>query len=435
MPSERYVALGLARARAPWFTEVTRWATSGSLAMDFVKTVSAGEVRARLDSGRPFSALLVDGGLPGVDRDLVEHARERGSAVIVIAEDTGRDWISVGAATTLPPGFDRAALESVLAEHATPIGVADDLPGQPPSDEPTPGFRAETVVVTGPGGTGRSVVAAALAQGFAADVAHSDTVLLADLALHADQAMLHDARDVIPGVLELVESHRSGAPSADEVRSLTFDIVHRRYRLLLGLRRHRDWTALRPRALRAALDGLRRAFTVVVADVDDDLEGESTTGSADVEDRNLLARTAVGCADVVVVVGVGGPKGVHSLLRVVRDLLAAGVAAGQIVMIVNRAPKRGPGRTETARAITELLLASHPGETLLSPVFVPERRHLDDVLRDVRAIPSTIVDPVTDAVRARIRALDARRHVPALDDGAPLPVPGGSLGTWDEEVG
>src|SRR3546814_12010077 len=91
--------------------------------------------------------------------------------------------------------------------------------------------------------------------------------------------MLHDARDVIPGVLELVEAHRSGAPGPEDVRGLTFDIVTRRYRLLLGLRRHRDWTAIRPRALRSALDGLRRSFPLVVADVDADLEGRAATRS------------------------------------------------------------------------------------------------------------------------------------------------------------
>lgn len=433
MAGERYVTLGLARVRAPWFTEVARWATSGSLAMDFVKTVSADEVRARLESGRPFSALLVDGGLAGIDRDLLETARERGCAVIVVAAESARDWRQVGATATLPPDFDRSALEAALAEHATPIGAVDDLPGQPSDEQPGPGFRARTIAVTGPGGTGRSLVAAALAQGFAADVAHSDTVVLADLALHADQAMLHDARDVIPGVLELVEGHRSGAPSPDEVRSLTFDIVSRRYRLLLGLRRHRDWTALRPRALRAALDGLRRSFTLVVADIDDDLEGETLTGSADVEDRNLLARTTTAIADVVVVVGVVGTKGVHSLLRVVRDCLAAGVPADRILMVVNRAPKRGALRAETSRAISELLLASHPGETLLSPVFLPERKQLDVTLRDVTALPGAIVDPLTSAVRSRLAAVDEHQRHPSVDD-EPVRVEVGSLGEWDEEV-
>jgi hypothetical protein len=253
MAGERHVVLGLARARTPWFTDVARWATSGSLAADFVKTVSIDEVRSRLGSGRPFSALLVDGGLPGIDRDLLELAVERSCTVVVVTSAAdSRDWSAVGAVVRLEEPFDRSALEAVLAEHAVPIGRVDDVPGLAEHVGVAPGFRARTVTVTGPGGTGRSVVAAALAQGFAADVAHADSVLLADLALHADQAMLHDVRDVIPGVLELVESHRAGAPAAEEVRGLTFDIAARRYRLLLGLRRHRDWTALRPRALRAA---------------------------------------------------------------------------------------------------------------------------------------------------------------------------------------
>ncbi|MDZ7673932.1 MAG: hypothetical protein U5K30_02520 [Acidimicrobiales bacterium] len=431
MRSERYVALGLARVRTPWFTDVARWATSGSIAMDFVKTVSVEEVRARLDSGRPFSALLIDGGLAGIDRDLFAHAREHDCAVVVVS-DTDRDWAMVGATATLPSGFDLHALESVLADVAAPIGLADDLPGQPAGDESGPGYRAPTIAVTGPGGTGRSITAIALAQGFAADVTHADTVVLADLALHADQAMLHDARDVIPGVLELVESHRSGTPVPEDVRSLTFDIVERRYRLLLGLRRHRDWTALRPRALRAGLDGLRQAFTLVVADIDDDLEDETVTGSADVQDRNLLARTTVGLADVLVVVGTPGAKGVHSLLRVVRDCLAAGVDADRLLVVVNRTARRGTQRAETARAITELLVASHPDETILSPVFLPERRQLDDLLRDGARLPATLVDPLTAAVRDRLDAVTRPDTARSIDE--PVPVAVGSLGHWDEEV-
>lgn len=433
MATERYVALGLARVRTPWFSDVARWATSGSLAMDFVKTVSAGEVRARLESGRPFSALLVDGGLPGVDRDLLELAREHGCAPIVVVDGTARDWSAIGAADTLPTDFGRTELEAALAEHATPIGRADDLPGQVHHDAARGGgFRSRVVAVTGPGGTGRSVVAMAVAQGAAADPAHADTVVLADLALHADQAMLHDARDVIPGVLELVEAHRSGAPSSEDVRALTFDIVDRRYRLLLGLRRHRDWTAIRPRALRSALDGLRRSFTLVVADVDDDLEGEATTGSADVEDRNLLARTTIAAADVVVIVGSPGTKGAHSLLRVVRDCIASGVGPERIVPVVNRTPRSRTVRADTARAVTELLAASNPGQAVLSPVFLPERKQLDEVLRDGVALPLALVEPVSQAVQSRLEVLAERTPAPAFDE--PVLVEAGSLGAWGEEV-
>lgn len=431
MPSERYVALGLARVRASWFSEVARWSTSGSLAMDFVKTVSAEELRARLESGRPFSALILDGGLPGIDRDLLELARERGCAPIVVVDGPSRDWRVIGAAATLPVGFGPTELEAVLAEHATPIGRADDLPGQVEAPDDHGGFRARVVAVTGPGGTGASVVAMALAQGMASEPEHADTVVLADLALHADQALLHDAGDVIPGVLELVEAHRGGIPAAEEVRALTFDVVAGRYRLLLGLRRHRDWTALRPRALRSALDGLRRSFTLVVADVDDDLEGEASTGSSDVEDRNLLARTAIDLADVVVVVGAPGPKGVHSLLRVVRDCIAAGVDPDRIVPIVNRAPRGRGARIELVKAVTELLASSNPGTGVLSPVFLPERKGLDEILRDGVGLPAAVVEPVTGAVRARLEVLPDRVSAVAPE---PVLVEPGSLGTWDEEV-
>lgn len=431
--ADRFVTLGLARVRSPWFSDVARWATSGSLAMDFLKTVSVDEVKARLDSGRPFSALLLEGGLPGIDRDLLELASERGCAVVVVADNGGRDWRAIGAAATLPTDFGLHELEAVLAEHALPIGRADDIPGQVEVPVPATGLRARTIAVTGPGGTGRSTLAIAVAQGLASDAARTDAVVLADLALHAEQSMLHDARDVIPGILELVDAHRSGVPSPDEIRSLTFDIVDRRYRLLLGLRRHNDWTALRPRALRAALDGLRQTYTTLVADIDDDLEGESLTGSADVEDRNLLARTVISLADVVVVVGQPGMKGVHSMLRVVRDVLAAGVEAERIVPVVNRAPNRSGPRSELARTVTELLVASSPDAHVLSPVFVPDRPRLDQILRDGIALPDAVIAPVADAVLRRLAEVDQRAPGHPLAE-EPVAVVPGSLGSWDEEV-
>src|SRR3546814_11682621 len=106
--------------------------------------------------------------------------------------------------------------------------------------------------------------------------------------------MLHAARDVVPGVAELVEAHRSGSPGPHEVRDLTWEVGERGYRLLLGLRRHRDWTAIRPRAFDAALAGLRRGFRTVVADIDDALEGEAASGSLGLEARNARARAPRG---------------------------------------------------------------------------------------------------------------------------------------------
>ena len=162
--------------------------------------------------------------------------------------------------------------------------------------------------------------------------------------------MLHDVRDVVPGIQELVEAHRSRRPSAAEVEALTFSVVERRYALLLGLRRARYWTTLRPRAFAAAFESLRAAYGVVVCDVTADLEGEDEVGSADVEERNLMARTVVPTADVVFAVGRPGVKGVHALVRVLTDLGRAGIPAGRVVPVFNLAPRsRSPSPAPTWR--------------------------------------------------------------------------------------
>ena len=123
----------------------------------------------------------------------------------------------------------------------------------------------------------------------------------------------------MPGVQELVEAHRAGTPSIEQVRALLFD-GPQPYQLLLGLRRHRDWAVVRPRSFLAALDSLRRTFTAVVADIDADVEGEDECGSIEVEERNVMARTVAEHADVVVVTGLPGVKGLRSLVRTIAEL-------------------------------------------------------------------------------------------------------------------
>ncbi|MFP4636342.1 MAG: hypothetical protein ACLFRD_10800, partial [Nitriliruptoraceae bacterium] len=301
---ERYVLLGLAHPRAAWFRSVGQWATGAMLPAEFVRCVSLEELRVRLRSGRPFSAVVVDGTLPGVDRDVIAEAVEVGVSAVVV-DDGHRDWRQLGAAAVLPSSFDRDQLVEVLAATSRPVGAATvetTVSGHLPTVEPAP-----LIAVTGTGGTGASTVAIALAQGLATREPMRPTVattprrsdpgrnrvLLADLCRTADQAMLHDSRVLVPGIQEVVEAHRTGEPAPTSLQEQTFEVPLRGYRLLLGLRRARHWVALRPRALASALDGLQRAFDVVVADVEPDVEGEVETGSVDVEDRNLLARTAL----------------------------------------------------------------------------------------------------------------------------------------------
>ena len=125
---------------------------------------------------------------------------------------------------------------------------------------PLPSWEGRLVTVAGHGGSGTSTVAAALTQGLAANPAHGGRVVLLDGALDADQAILHDTGDVIPGLQELVDAHRSGSLDRDQTTALTWHCAEHGYDLVLGLRRHRDWTVLQPRAVEAAVGSLRRGL-------------------------------------------------------------------------------------------------------------------------------------------------------------------------------
>ncbi len=335
---ERYVVLGLGQARSPWFRDLARMATAGSVPLEFVKCVSHEEARVRLASGRAFSALLVDGGLPGVDRDLIDDARRSGVAVLVVEHArVARDWDALGASAVLPPDFAVALLLGALADLARVIPRATADEGT--SDEPPRPWSGHLVAVTGARGAGASTVAAAVAQGFAADQRPPGSVLLADLALDADQGVLHHAPDVVPGLPELVDAHRGGSLSPAAVHSMVFDVEERGYHLLLGLRRRRGWASLRPKALDAAIDSLLGAYSVVVGDVDPDVDGHHECGSFEVEDRDSIARTTLSRARVAVVVGTASVGGLHSLAQVLRDLIDHGVDPSRLVTVVNHAPR------------------------------------------------------------------------------------------------
>lgn len=421
--ASRFVLLGLAQARSQWFSAVAQWANTGALPAEFVKCVSLAELRARLESGRAFSAVLLDGGLGGVDRDLIGAAHAAGCAALVVDDArVHRDWASLGADAVLLPVFDRHDLVEALERNASPISRHSVLPGAE-TVEHLVGPRAGVAMVCGSGGTGTSSVAAALAQGMA-EAAERPPVLLADFSLRAEQAMLHDTRDIVPGVQELVEAHRSGRPSVEDARAMTYSIEARGYSLLLGLRRERDWASLRPHAFEAAVATLERAFGSVVCDADADLEGEVDGGSLDVEERNVMARTAAAHADAVFAVGLPGMKGTHSLVRVIANLAAFGVPPQRIVPVVNRGPRQPRARAEIAAAVAALLQPAGVDD-IASPLFLPERR-IEEAMRDGTRLPQQLVQPLVAAWRAVFARAGARHDpTPALRKVTP-----GSLGAW-----
>lgn len=426
--SERYAVLALAHPRSGWYREVARWASTASLPLDLVVGVAGADVRARFEGGRAFSALLADATHADLDADLIALARSHGCATVVV-DDGGarRDWAALGAGATLPPLFDRTTLHAVLRTHA--LATPDLTEGVRLDDARPSTGAARVVAVLGPGGAGASTVARAGAQGLGA---HGFDVVLADLALHADQAASHDVGDVVPGLPELVEAHRHGHLDPGEVAALTWTASHLPYRLLLGLRRHGDWASLRPRATDAALASLRRSAEVVVADVDDDLDGEAETGSADVEDRNRLARLAVTSAHLVVLVVRADVRGLRRLALLTRSVLALGVDPDRIVPAVVGVPRRPGQRSRIVADVHELVHRAGAAEAQ-PPLMVPWRNDLARAVHDGTALPGALAEAVGRPLRVLLDRVEAHTEAPV----DPAPVAPGSLGHWwpTEEVG
>ena len=218
---------------------VARWTTSAAIAARVREVRVSGRGPGPADIGPAVTRLCWSTpASPSLDRDLGTSALESLAQVIVVRSGPGPSFPSGRSG-----GGGRAArrLRSGRAARGPGVALPEDRtrrPGCPPviddSDCPLCGW-AQLFTVCGPGGSGRPTMAVALAQGLSVlTPATGDGVLLADLARRADQAMLHYAPDLGPGVQELVEAHRLSRPDPDEVRRTTFDVPRRGYRLLLG---------------------------------------------------------------------------------------------------------------------------------------------------------------------------------------------------------
>ena len=419
MSADRFVLLGLAGARAEWFRRVARWSTSGTLPVEFVKCLTPEEVRARLGSGRRFSAVLLDEALGAVDRDLIAAVHDAGcAAVVVVGDPARRPWRDLGADETVPGTVEPDTLRDVLRGCCLPVD-------HPVAERPGTGEVLEDpvgrlVTVCGSGGVGASTVAVAVSQGLGRLGA---TPVLVDLARNGEQAVLHGAEDP-SGLQSLVERYRRGDDDPREIAARLWAVSERGYHLLPGLRRPGAWSSLRPAAFRSTLSGLLRHCGTLVCDTDGDLEGERDGGSVDVEERNLMSRTAVEWADVVVAVGSPGLKGMHSLVRLLNDVTGLGTEPDRIVVVVNRSP-----RHRHAREVSGVLKSLAAPGAVRGPVFVPERPQVERCLRYGTRLPAAVVDPLMADVLPALETLP--RRGPQSD---PVRVEPGSLGHWRDDA-
>lgn len=428
MSADRYVLVVVGRARERWLTELGRWSTTGAAPLEVLRCLGGEEALAVLGSGRRVSALMVDA-RAAVDRDLVATAGAHDVPTLVVSDGSvHRDWEALGCVAVLDAGFDRDRLLSALAEHCTTV----DRTRRPARvtlarREPT---ACTFVGVLGTGGSGTSTVAMGLAQAVGADSSTgtdgAGRVVLVDGARRGELAMYHDVGDVIPGLPELVEAHRGDRLDPLSARELTYRIDERGYDLLLGRRRPNDWVVLRRRAVAAALDTLARSYRAVIVDMDADLDGEHDTGSADVGDRHSVAISVLERADVVLVVGRPGLKGLHSLATLLGDVVDAGVPPTRVQPVINGIGRNPAVRAAASRTLHRLC-STETDDLAVSALHLRTVRTLEEVHRRRSALPRVLCEPLGRAVDHLLHTLPRR----GADDDATLGdrIRPGELGT------
>ncbi|MEX1218714.1 MAG: hypothetical protein WEA11_09385 [Acidimicrobiales bacterium] len=422
METEHFILLGVARPRTQWLTDIGQWSTSSMLPIEFIRCVSVDEVRARLLTDRRHSAVLLGEDCAGVDRDVLEAARDAKCAPIIVSSGiVRRDWKALGAAGVVVQPVTPTSLMAVLREHAFGIERRTMTTDPNPTSEVSPIGRLITVL--GGGGTGTSTTAMALAASFA----QTHNLGLLDASLHGDQARLHDLGDVVPGLQELVDLHRVANPNQDEIRAHFWFSPTHGYRVLPGLRRHRDWTSLRRRAALSALTSARRCFDIIVADTDADLEGEAQTGSIDIEDRNLLARELARDSDLVVLTARPGVVGISRAIQIVLDLVELGVETNRILLVVIGAPRSTRARSEFNRTFLGLCREALKEQSLPTPVLIPMRRDVEPFIHDSAPPPRSVVSAITAAAVERLKALEPRQQ-PLPSASSPIDIVPGHLG-------
>lgn len=413
--NSRFVLIALGRPRSVWLDHIVSIATSGAIPAEVHKAVGIVDLFTQMTGGRAASAVLLDAGAPGVDRDVITRVHACGVSVFVVTDPlVPRDWSDLGADAVFTQTFRADELLDALTRSARSIPTTSfpDVASDRPFIQPPP-WDASLIAVIGSGGTGASTVAIAAAQGLAQSDRGTTGVALIDLCRNAEQSMLHDADPSAPGLLELIDACRLGSPDAGAVQDHLTSIYKRGYDLLPGLRRRRLWTQLRPASSSAALAALRRCYGVVIADLDADLEGEAEAGSIDLEERHQLTRLAIDQATVTLVVGHASMKGLHSLTRVLRDLVDHGAAPSTLQPLFNFAPTGARSRSGYTAALAELTDGLGLSST---PIFVPTK-DIDDRLRALVPFPSAVVEPIAGALKARL----ALRQ--AASTAVPSPVP------------
>ena len=292
------------------------------------------ELRAVVQTDQ-VDVVVIDGGLRGVDRDVVDALLAHDIRLVVVSEST-EDWLAVGA-------------HDVVGRDL--VGLADSLNRRSRLEVVVPtGDRAEPVgrlvAIWGPAGApGRSTVAVELASSL---MRQGEDVLLIDLdTLGPSLAQQVGLIDDTSGVAAAVRSAAQGVLEPDVLAGLAVTVPGG-VRVLVGLPSHDRWRELRPASTEAVLQCSRATAAWTVVDVGSAIEGDDLDWLDPGEPQRFgAARTALSNADVVVCVGRTDPVGLTRLLKETPKAKSIAPTA-MLRILLNRTPARGEGREAQA---------------------------------------------------------------------------------------
>jgi hypothetical protein len=356
--------------------------------VEFLRCLSATEVRAVLGAGRPVTVLLLDSAV--VDRDLIAEAHRFGVPTVLV-HSTGPplDWADLGCVATLhEPVGPTEVMELIEAIEAQPPSPAPLMRARS-VDLDGPLDPAVLIAVTGTGGCGVTTVAMLIAEAFARRPAdrptHGHDTVLVDATDTDGVALYHDLDPASGGIRELIEMHRRDRVDPAEVRALTQRVGNRPYGVIVG---DPLGSAVSTSSTTAAavLDGLGRTFATVVVDA-------GTLSPASPSGSSSIGALAVSCAQAVVVVGRSGLHGVHRLVECADHVTLLRGPGARFTTVCAAAP-RSPA--ERRAVVAELEIDRR------SVVFIPTINRLERVHRDVARLPGSIAESIARPVRSLV---------------------------------
>jgi len=267
---------------------------------------------------------VVDGGLRGLDRDVVTALAATGVRCIVVA-DQGDDALrAMGASAVIDRGL--TGLDAALRGE----GIGVTTPVVAPSDLCAPSGRI--VAVWGPAGApGRTTVAIELA---AALTRRRQDVLLIDAdTVGPSVAQQLGLIDDTSGFAAAVRNAARGRLDPVGLSGLAVSVPGGP-RVLVGLPAADRWTELRPASVDALLQCARGTVTWTVVDVGFGVEGSDLDwADPGAPVRYGASRATLATADVLVCVGRPDPIGLTRFLRGLPEVRDLAPTAHQLVAL------------------------------------------------------------------------------------------------------